>query len=521
MAKTQSFKYAACLTCSILVNLLSINLFLHRGGWEKSWTRNAVEEAEAVASISCSGHGRAFLDGVILHGKPVCECNQCYGGTDCSQLSPNCVVDADSGDPTFLEPYWVKHAASSSIMVAGWHRMSYEFNDGSLISEELISHIRKVHAAVGNANTEGKYIIFGAGATQLLHAATHALSFNIDGTSSPSKVVASTPYYPVYKEQKEFFKTEDYKFSGDTSVWNDTDIDSSATSFIEFVTSPNNPDGQLKKAILQGPSVKTVHDLAYYWPHYTPIPAPADEDVMIFTLSKLTGHAGSRFGWALIKDEAVYKRMLTYMDLSTYGVSRETQLRVLKLFKVALEGNGREMYDFGYNTMRNRWDKLSKSLSKSKRFSIQQLNPQLCSFSQQVKAPTPAFAWLKCEREEDSDCFEVLQSFKITGRAGNLFGAEGRYVRLSLVKTEDDFELLMERIKKLVSKESESEVEGSSSTTLGESKENRKSNESMEVLDPSYYINGLKHLTEEVGLHLVDEQKVPLYSIIEKLIGLT
>jgi len=46
-----------------------------------------------------------------------------------------------------------------------------------------------------NAITEGKYIIFGAGATHLLNAAVHALSSN--AASSPAKVVASIPYYPV------------------------------------------------------------------------------------------------------------------------------------------------------------------------------------------------------------------------------------------------------------------------------------------------------------------------------------
>jgi hypothetical protein len=67
-------------------------------------------------------------------------------------------------------------------------------------------------------------------------------------------------------------------------------------SIIEFVTSPNNPDGHLKKAVVQGPLARSINDHAYYWPHFTAIPAPADGDVMIFTISKLTGHAGSRFG---------------------------------------------------------------------------------------------------------------------------------------------------------------------------------------------------------------------------------
>ena len=85
-----------------------------------------------------------------------------------------------------------------------------------------------------------------------------------------------------------------FQFQGDASLWkNKSD---STLNFIEFVTSPNNPDGKLKKAVLQGPHVKTIHDHAYYWPHFTAIPAPADEDLMIFTLSKLTGHAGTRLG---------------------------------------------------------------------------------------------------------------------------------------------------------------------------------------------------------------------------------
>ncbi|KAA8546607.1 hypothetical protein F0562_002654 [Nyssa sinensis] len=363
---------------------------MHNNQQEPGWSRSAAVEAETVASLSCSGHGRAYLDGLVLDGKIVCECNACFGDPDCSQFLPGCVIDADSGNPIFLEPFWMKHAASSAIVVAGWHRMGYEYDDGSLISKELHRQICKLHAVTGNAITDGRYIIFGAGSTQLLNAAVHALSLN--GSSSPAKVVASTPYYPVYRSQTDLFESEKYKFNGDTSSWkNNSD---SSMNFIEFVTSPNNPDGQLKKAVLQGQSVKKIHDLAYYWPHYTPIPVPVDEDLMIFTLSKLTGHAGSRFGWALIKDKVVYERMITYTDLNTYGVARETQLRALKLLKVVLEGRGRKMFEFGYKTMKYRWEKLSKALSKSKRFSMQEIAPQYCTFLQKVRGPSPALAYL-------------------------------------------------------------------------------------------------------------------------------
>ena len=64
-----------------------------------------------------------------------------------------------------------------------------------------------------------------------------------------------------------------------------------------------------------------------------------------------------------------------------------------------------------------------------------------------------AYAWLKCEREEDKDCYAVLEAANIIGRQGNIFGTEDRYVRLSLVRNQDDFDILIERLNKLVSEE--------------------------------------------------------------------
>lgn len=111
--KIQASCYALCLLASVLINLLLItNLYVGSDGgkWRKvieedafgydhdelSWSRKAAAEAEAVASVPCSGHGRAYLDGSIVNGTHVCECNTCYGGPDCSILpSPSCAVNAD------------------------------------------------------------------------------------------------------------------------------------------------------------------------------------------------------------------------------------------------------------------------------------------------------------------------------------------------------------------------------------------------------------------------------------------
>ncbi|PIM97444.1 hypothetical protein CDL12_30086 [Handroanthus impetiginosus] len=226
---------------------------------------------------------------------------------------------------------------------------------------------------------------------------------------------------------------------------------------IEFVTSPNNPDGFLKKAVLKGNSVKSIYDYAYYWSHFTAIPAPADEDVMIFSISKLTGHAGGRFGWALVKDKQIYDNMIRYICLAEMGVSRDTQLRALQLLRAILQGNGKEIFRFAYKTMGDRWEQLNQIISSSTRFTIQEIPPQFCNFFQQVRGPSPVYAWVKCERKEDSNCAEVLSRAKITGRRGSMFGSDDRYARLSLIRRQDDFNLLIHRLTVLVSEENRAE----------------------------------------------------------------
>ncbi|KAK4399699.1 Tryptophan aminotransferase-related protein 2 [Sesamum angolense] len=68
--------------------------------------------------------------------------------------------------------------------------------------------------------------------------------------------------------------------------------------YIEMVNSPNNPNGVMREAVVNQAGGMVVHDLAYYWPQYTAITSPADCDIMQFTVSKCTGHAGSRIGYA-------------------------------------------------------------------------------------------------------------------------------------------------------------------------------------------------------------------------------
>lgn len=92
----------------------------------------------------------------------------------------------------------MQNPGSSAVVVSGWHRMSYSFPGGTYFSQQLESHIRKVHAIARNAITDGKYIVFGAGSTQLCNAAVYALSLENSSSLSPAKVVAKIPFYPVH-----------------------------------------------------------------------------------------------------------------------------------------------------------------------------------------------------------------------------------------------------------------------------------------------------------------------------------
>jgi Allinase len=62
---------------------------------------------------------------------------------------------------------------------------------------------------------------------------------------------------------------------------------------------------------------------------------------------------------------------------------------------------------------------------------------------------------LKCENEEDVDCRDVLRKGGIISRGGAVFEAGTRYTRLSLLKTDDHFEMLLEKLKPLAASSKE------------------------------------------------------------------
>ena len=112
-------------------------------------------------------------------------------------FSSEIVWVSGSGDPLVLEAYWRENVDLGTTVIPGWYRMSYRPKDGqdTFLLDSLRAAITNLHVLVGNAVTEGRYIVPGTGSTQLINAVVHSLALQDEGRVSP--VVAKAPFYNV------------------------------------------------------------------------------------------------------------------------------------------------------------------------------------------------------------------------------------------------------------------------------------------------------------------------------------
>ncbi|KAK9816534.1 hypothetical protein WJX72_001636 [[Myrmecia] bisecta] len=386
-----------------------------------------MSSADVVEGINESWNG-------IIYAQS-CSCYQCRAGPRCENEVMDCELDASSGTPLLFEDFWLNHPEAHTHIEAHDH-LGYAFSH----HPALESAIRGIHAMVGNAITEGREVVLGIGSSQLISAAMFALS-----TSGATNIYAEAPYYNAYKSYASFWNTSRFQWSGEVP-------DGNGSSIIEIITSPNNPDGRLRKPHI--PGAKRIYDHAYYWPHYTPITGPVaygDTDVALFTLSKLTGHAGSRVGWAIVTDPNVAERMRAFCTAAG-GIVNENQLRAISVLEHTISTQG-EIFEYGYQHMRGRWDRLQAIAAKSQRFVFQALEAdQLDNWFGTRHAPSPAYVFVQCvDTVRDPDCYATLSSGPggIKGRPGQLFGSTPDYVRLELLMRPEEFEVMATKLDRL------------------------------------------------------------------------
>jgi hypothetical protein len=87
----------------------------------------------------------------------------------------------------------------------------------------------------------------------------------------------------------------------------------------------------------------------------------------------------------------VAKRAYDYVSGSIMGASRDAQLRLLKIMKVMLANlhTEQDIFAFGHDVMRSRWRRLNDIVSRSRRFSLQKISPQYCTYFKRIREPSP------------------------------------------------------------------------------------------------------------------------------------
>lgn len=474
------------LMTSVAVNVLFLSALLCRvpprypshqinadGGRNmESHVYNAFIGAMASSDQLCSGQGHYEQHEGVNGGS--CRCYSCFTGSNCSEVVTDCVINFDHGDPKMFEAYWLSNQDATTTVLLGGQKMSYFANTNDIcwfLEPSLAAEIKLVHELVGNAISDGHHIIVGTGSSQLIHAALYALSST--SQKKPVDIVSEVPFYSSYPPMADFLESGLHRWAGDSLSYEGN----GDNSYIELVTSPSNPDGMLRNGVVNGTGA-VIYDLAYYWPHFTPIVSAVDYDIMLFTVSKSTGHAGMRIGWALVRDPDVAKRMTKYIELNTIGVSKDSQLRASQIFKSIRnaytknhEGLSGELTDafngglnqklgsrkdvfyqshlfhYGYKQMESRWRKLRAVVDGSACFRIENFPPAPCTFFGKKMFPHPAFAWLRCEM--DDDCHAVFKANRILTRSGIHFGSSSKYVRISMVDRDNVFELFVKRLQSM------------------------------------------------------------------------
>ena len=71
--------------------------------------------------------------------------------------------------------------------------------------------------------------------------------------------------------------------------------------------------------------------MVYYWPHIVNITHVVDNPIMVFSLSKLTGMAASRIGWALLDSTTLAFNTIGQQSTETYSISSEAQFRASRV----------------------------------------------------------------------------------------------------------------------------------------------------------------------------------------------
>jgi len=318
------------------------------------------------------------------------------------------------GNPEFM---W-KH--STLTQVDSYSCTAYKDAESS---QALINAIKLLHDKYNNTDNHNGYILITNGASQAISAAGYAFNKGKAedyGCIDHKQLIIEPPYWGrIPSLLRAGFNFD--RSSLVTAVL--TNNRYSKEDSAQFLTSPSNPTC---KSLKLNPNANfTILDSCYNWPQYTTVNKQS-ADIELYSMSKLSGFAGLRIGWALVKDKDVYEAMKQYVYLSTIGVSAAAQavaadvINELSSNEYWLKNSMRELDD--------RWSKITSVLSDKK----------------SVKMAGDSSGMFLYLQVPEMDLF--LTQINTKGSNGLLFGDTDDKVRFNIGCNYDDFEKFIKRL---------------------------------------------------------------------------
>eukprot|EP00698_Gefionella_okellyi_P024733 TRINITY_DN880_c0_g1_i1.p1 TRINITY_DN880_c0_g1~~TRINITY_DN880_c0_g1_i1.p1 ORF type:complete len:399 (-),score=86.01 TRINITY_DN880_c0_g1_i1:153-1349(-) len=378
-------------------------------------------------AIDCNERGIAEAD-----SPNACECFQCYQGLNCESEIANCTVGAGDGDPLIFEQYYLNHPIDGEVTIPSDYRTPYEGGYPEEfafhINPVLVDLLKALHRQINNAETEGYTFVAGAGCTQLLGAAMYALSQqpSNSSTTTVSSVFVQTPYYMGYPGiANTLIKGVNFNAS----------YQQDPRAVIEIVTYPNNPTFNWRTPYYATANV--VHDMVYDWPSYVDVQEKRADAIMLFSFSKLFGLAGSRLGWALVKDVAVAQRMAEFISLESIGVSVDAQFRAIEMLRYELTAN-LPVIDYVRAALQLRWSEMTRLWNGYSQTSFVQLNPS-----------GAYYMWIQCNIADN--CNDRFVAAGMQCEDGAKFG-QPQHMRVNMMIRDAAFGRLLHAMDALLSK---------------------------------------------------------------------
>lgn len=326
-------------------------------------------------------------------------------------------LDLCFGNPAFLAPYWDE----VNLVLPKHGDLAYQHGCGL---EPLKKVIRMLHLAVGNVlDPWGYEVVVGNGATQILQAAVHAyskLGRDLD------LVYARPPFFQRFPRLTQMAATSAEWFHRNPTTIHPEDL-------IEIVTVPNNPDGSRDNGGL--PFVqRKIHDLCYFWPQYGEV-YPVSEELMVFSLSKATGHASTRIGWALVKHPLIADHMRDFIEHQTSDVSVDSQLRAFVVIEdQVLKASGKQdtVFSYGRAVLRERWARLQ---------------PIIDHLGFEVPNREGMFLWGRFRDKKDYAERFLRMEHSVSTFDGEWFGLDGKeWFRANVGCSQADFDEFVRRL---------------------------------------------------------------------------